>query len=612
MAERLSLFLRHAGRGGLHQRTTPRAMRKSYRDALEAIARAQSEGRPRDLRAAQHLGEALRAASALRMGQARARDARIAAGRSSRSARGRAPPIIALTIDAEEAERLDLMLDVFEALGEAPELRGWNGLGLAVQAYQKRALPVLAWLIDLARRQGRRIPVRLVKGAYWDTEIKRGQEQGLADYPVFTRKAATDTSYLACARAMLAAQRRDLSAIRHPQRAHAGGHRRASPAAAATSNSSACTAWARRCTRFYRDIRKGVGDAHLCAGRQPRRSARLSRAPPARERRQHVLRQPSRRRRRAARRHHRRSGGAACASEPRCAIRAFRCRRTCCRDRKNSSGFVWSDPAISEPMIAAMQTALATPQTAGPIVGRQRDGTASRMPSSIRPIARASIGDGRRSRREADVDRCARCGARARSATGTRWAARRAPTILERAADLFEAQQRASDGARGARGGQDAAQRARRSARGGRFPALLRVAGARRSSRSRIALPGPTGESNELSLHGRGVVRLHQRRGISRSRSSPARSPARSRPATRVLAKPAEQTPLIAAAAVQAAASRPACRRMCCICCPATARRSAMRCSPTRASPASPSPARPKRRSRSTARSPRATARSPR
>src|ERR1043166_3040525 len=112
---------------------------------------------------------------------------------------------LALTIDAEEAERLDLMLDVFESMGEAAVLRGWSGLGLAVQAYQKRALPVIAWVADLARRQDRRIPVRLVKGAYWDTEIKRAQELGLPDFPVFTRKSATDTSYLAAARALLGA-----------------------------------------------------------------------------------------------------------------------------------------------------------------------------------------------------------------------------------------------------------------------------------------------------------------------------------------------------------------------------------------------------------------------
>ena len=113
---------------------------------------------------------------------------------------------IALTIDAEESDRLDLMLDIFEALGDTVQLRGWNGLGLAVQAYQKRAMPVLAWLDDLGRRQNRRIAVRLVKGAYWDSEIKRAQELGLVEYPVFTRKAATDTSYLACARTMLAAK----------------------------------------------------------------------------------------------------------------------------------------------------------------------------------------------------------------------------------------------------------------------------------------------------------------------------------------------------------------------------------------------------------------------
>src|SRR4051812_15755138 len=87
---------------------------------------------------------------------------------------------LALTIDAEEAERLDLMLDVFEAMGDASDLRGWSGLGLAVQGYQKRALPVIAWVADLAKRQQRRIPVRLVKGAYWDTEIKRTQELGLS------------------------------------------------------------------------------------------------------------------------------------------------------------------------------------------------------------------------------------------------------------------------------------------------------------------------------------------------------------------------------------------------------------------------------------------------
>jgi RHH-type proline utilization regulon transcriptional repressor/proline dehydrogenase/delta 1-pyrroline-5-carboxylate dehydrogenase len=112
---------------------------------------------------------------------------------------------IGFTIDAEEADRLELSLDLVEALALAPELAGWEGLGLAVQAYQKRALGLVDWLADLARRAHRRLMVRLVKGAYWDSEIKRAQERGLDAYPVFTRKVATDVCYLACAKRMFAA-----------------------------------------------------------------------------------------------------------------------------------------------------------------------------------------------------------------------------------------------------------------------------------------------------------------------------------------------------------------------------------------------------------------------
>ncbi len=111
---------------------------------------------------------------------------------------------IAMTIDAEEADRLEIVLQVFEWLYLHTSLRDWTGLGLAVQAYQKRSLTLLASLNRLANEQGRVIPVRLVKGAYWDMEIKQAQEQGLADYPVFTLKRNTDISYLACARYLLA------------------------------------------------------------------------------------------------------------------------------------------------------------------------------------------------------------------------------------------------------------------------------------------------------------------------------------------------------------------------------------------------------------------------
>ena len=109
---------------------------------------------------------------------------------------------IGLTVDAEEADRLDLCLDLIERAVADAALAGWDGFGLAVQAYQKRALPLIAWLAELGRSHARRLPVRLVKGAYWDSEIKRSQERGLDGYPVFTRKASTDVSYLACMHAM--------------------------------------------------------------------------------------------------------------------------------------------------------------------------------------------------------------------------------------------------------------------------------------------------------------------------------------------------------------------------------------------------------------------------
>ncbi len=108
---------------------------------------------------------------------------------------------IALTVDAEESERLEMSLDIIGAVAGLPALKGWDGFGMAVQAYGKRARPVIAWADAL----GREMNVRLVKGAYWDSEIKRTQVEGLADYPLFTRKAATDVSYLACARDMLEA-----------------------------------------------------------------------------------------------------------------------------------------------------------------------------------------------------------------------------------------------------------------------------------------------------------------------------------------------------------------------------------------------------------------------
>ncbi len=113
---------------------------------------------------------------------------------------------IGINIDAEETERLDLSLDLLEELCHTPGLEGWNGIGFVVQAYGKRCPYVLDYIIDLARRSNRRLMVRLVKGAYWDSEIKKAQIEGLSDFPVYTRKCHTDISYLACARKLLAAR----------------------------------------------------------------------------------------------------------------------------------------------------------------------------------------------------------------------------------------------------------------------------------------------------------------------------------------------------------------------------------------------------------------------
>jgi RHH-type proline utilization regulon transcriptional repressor/proline dehydrogenase/delta 1-pyrroline-5-carboxylate dehydrogenase len=112
---------------------------------------------------------------------------------------------IGLNIDAEEADRLELSLDMMEALAFDPDLAGFDGIGFVVQAYQKRCPFVIDYLVDLARRSGRKLMVRLVKGAYWDSEVKRAQVDGMSGFPVYTRKVYTDVSYLLCAQKLLAA-----------------------------------------------------------------------------------------------------------------------------------------------------------------------------------------------------------------------------------------------------------------------------------------------------------------------------------------------------------------------------------------------------------------------
>ena len=158
---------------------------------------------------------------------------------------------IGLNIDAEEADRLEISLDLLEALCFAPELDGWNGIGFVIQAYQKRAPFVIDYVIDLARRSRHRVMVRLVKGAYWDSEIKRAQVDGLEGYPVYTRKIYTDVAYLACARKLLGAP--EAVCIRSsprttPTRCRPSISWPARTTTPVSTSSSACTAWASRCT----------------------------------------------------------------------------------------------------------------------------------------------------------------------------------------------------------------------------------------------------------------------------------------------------------------------------------------------------------------------------
>ena len=175
---------------------------KAYGDAIDAIGRT---GPFADAIAAPSISVKL---SALHPRYEHAKRERVLAELAprllqlARQARGHN---IGLTVDAEEADRLELSLDVIEAAWTDASLEGWDGFGIVVQAYQKRAPFVIDWIAALARRHGRRIPVRLVKGAYWDSEVKRAQVEGHSTYPVFTRKPNTDVSYLANATRLLSA-----------------------------------------------------------------------------------------------------------------------------------------------------------------------------------------------------------------------------------------------------------------------------------------------------------------------------------------------------------------------------------------------------------------------
>lgn len=408
---------------------------------------------------------------------------------------------VGLTIDAEEADRHELMLDIFEALTKNIELKGWNGLGLAVQAYQKRALPTIHWLTALARLYGVRFALRLVKGAYWDTEIKRAQEAGLSEYPVFTRKAATDTSYVACARAMFAApdaiypmfathNAHTLSAIEvlagstrdfEFQRLHGMGetlhglyHVIRGERAVGTriyapvgSHEDLLAYLVRRLlenganTSFVN--RLAAADASIDA---------LVADPVA----QLVKEVPLR--------------------NPRISLPA-----DLYGDRKNSRGFLWSDPAIADPTRAEMEEVLQIPALAMPLIGGDaREGEAIAV---LDPADRTRVIGHVSQAGTVDANEALERGYSAQPAWDALGGEGRAK-ILERAADLFESNRAGLMGLIVREGGKTLP-----SALGELREAvdfLRYYAGqARRNFSHPIVMPSPTGETNEVTLHGKGV-----------------------------------------------------------------------------------------------------------
>jgi RHH-type proline utilization regulon transcriptional repressor/proline dehydrogenase/delta 1-pyrroline-5-carboxylate dehydrogenase len=450
---------------------------------------------------------------------------------------------IGLTVDAEESERLDLSLDLFEAVYRTPSLGSHAGFGLAVQAYQKRAIAVIEWLAHLAESVGRRIPVRLVKGAYWDAEIKRHQERGLAGYPVFTRKASTDLSYLACARRLLAAGE-SIYAMFATHNAH-------------TLAAILELAGARRDFEFQRLQGMGeelyaqvAGDEHLgvaCRVYAPvgthedllpylvRRllenganTSFVNRIVDARVPVEVIVADPVAE-----------VEGLDSRPHPRIPLP-----RDLYATRRNSSGVNLADPAALAGLARQMQAAVRPWTGAALVGGRELPGkeTVLYNPADRRqPVGTV---------READVGAVADA---ARLAAGAQpdWDRTRADAragILERAADLFEAHQPELMALAVREAGKtipDAVGEVREAVDYLRYYAQR----AREDFGAPHRMPGPTGESNEVWLEGRGVFAC----------ISPWNFPlaiftgqvaAALATGNAVLAKPAEQTPLIAARAV--------------------------------------------------------------
>ena len=451
---------------------------------------------------------------------------------------------VGLTVDAEESERLEMSLSIIEGAARDQQLNGWDGLGMAVQAYQKRAPAVIAWSGALARATGRRLMVRLVKGAYWDSEIKRCQERGLADYPVFTRKSGTDVSYVACAAAMLdddslfsafathnaltvatvlerAGTRRNFEF----QRLHGMGEGLYRELMA--QDGVAVRVYAP--VGGYRDLlaylvrrllENGANTSfvHQIADDSVSDDALLANPIEAAERSNY-------------------SSHPAIPKPP----------DLFAPGRRNSHGLDLSDAGVVGGLIASMRTAWPALPTSGPIVGgRNHKGQARPLcdPADDRTVVGEVVAASPQ-----DVVRAIDLAQSAQAAWDARGADERA-TILDRLADLIERDRAALMILAISEAGKtiaDALGEVREAVDFCRYYAME----ARRHAGC-VRLPGPTGELNELSLAGRGVFACISPWNFPLS-IFVGQVAAALVMGNSVVAKPAPQTPLIAAAAVRLA-----------------------------------------------------------
>ena len=451
-----------------------------------------------------------------------------------------------LTVDAEEADRLDLSLALMETLFADPALSSWNGLGLAVQAYSKRALKLIEWLAGVAEATGRTISVRLVKGAYWDSEIKWAQEAGLAGYPVFTRKANTDVAYLAAARALLA--RPDCF---YPQFATHNAH----------TIAAIVTLAGDRAYEFQRLY--GMGEALHREVVRPESLGKPCRiyAPVGghRDLLAYLVRRLL-------------ENGAntsfvnrlADDEAPIATIVADPVDKAAALpdtnplipippdlflpERKNSLGLPLWDRATREPLLRAMAATLAEPATANPLVAGEEVEQGGEVTWITSPHDRRVVVGVCRSASPEAIDR-ALAAAKSAADAFDRVGGEARAAMLDRAADLFEADRPALMALMVREAGKTLA-----NAQGDLREAVDHLRYAAAQARLKFAAPrllrGPTGEENALSRHGRGVFAAispwNFPLAIFTGQVAGALAAGNA-----VVAKPAEQTPLVAARAVR-------------------------------------------------------------